>query len=86
MGVSVSLGWSFCFGFRFRARGRYVIQDGNQDAKFALNSATGAITLVAALDYETMLPSAAFYTLTVKVSDNGVPTLPVLMGCVNVSS
>ena len=57
---------------------RYSIQDGNQDTRFALSSTTGAITLVGALDFENMLPSAAYYTLTIRVMDNGVPTIPAL--------
>lgn len=40
---------------------------------------TGAITLVAPLDYESMLASAAYYRLLVRVTDSGNPALS---GCV----
>ena len=45
----------------------YAIIAGNEDGKFAINSSTGAITVAAALDYET----TELYTLTVEASSEG---------------
>ena len=45
----------------------YAITAGNTGGAFAINSATGAITLATALDYET----TSAYSLTVQVSDPG---------------
>ncbi len=45
----------------------YAITAGNEDAKFAINTSTGAITVAGALDYETVMS----YTLTVEASDGG---------------
>ena len=50
-----------------------------QDARFSIQPMTGAITLVAPLDYESMLASAAYYRLLVRVTDSGNPALS---GCV----
>ncbi len=49
----------------------YSITSGNTGNMFAINSATGAITLAGALNYETV-PS---YSLGVSVSDNGGPPM-----------
>ena len=43
----------------------YSITEGNEDGNFAIDGSTGAITVAAALDYET----TSEYTLTVEVSD-----------------
>ncbi len=49
----------------------YAITAGNDDGKFAINSTTGDITVVGALDHETL----DSYSLTVEVTDNGNPSL-----------
>ncbi len=49
----------------------YDIISGNTGNAFAINSATGAISVAGALDYETK----SQYVLTVRVTDNGTPTL-----------
>ena len=48
----------------------YDIISGNTGNAFAINSATGAITVARALDYETI----SSYSLTVQVTDNGSPS------------
>ncbi|KAA6432620.1 hypothetical protein FEM33_23130, partial [Dyadobacter flavalbus] len=50
---------------------RYSITAGNQSSKFAIDSASGAITLAAALNYAT----DSVYVLTVQATDNAVPAL-----------
>ena len=50
----------------------YTIASGNEDGNFAIDTATGAITVAGALDFET----AASYTLTVQASD-GTNTVTV---------
>jgi len=49
----------------------FAITAGNTGSAFAINPATGAITVAGALDFETL----ASYTLTVSVTDDGVPVL-----------
>ncbi|NJK83608.1 MAG: cadherin repeat domain-containing protein [Saprospiraceae bacterium] len=49
----------------------YEIILGNEADKFQIDASTGQITVKNTLDFETL----ASYTLTVKVSDNGVPVL-----------
>ena len=44
----------------------YSLSGGNEEAKFAIDASTGAITVAEALDYET----TALYTLTVEVQDD----------------
>ena len=48
----------------------YAITAGNGDGRFAINGGTGAITVAAALDYET----TASYTLTVRADDGNSGT------------
>ena len=54
----------------------YSISDGNADGLFAIDSNTGAITLVGAVDFET---GPAEYVLTVQVSDGNGGTDTVLV-------
>ena len=54
----------------------YLISDGNADGVFAIDSNTGAITLVGAVDFET---GPAEYVLTVQVSDGNGGTDTVLV-------
>ena len=54
----------------------YSISDGNADGVFAIDSNTGAITLVGAVDFET---GPAEYVLTVQVSDGNGGTDTVLV-------
>jgi Raf kinase inhibitor-like YbhB/YbcL family protein len=49
----------------------YAITGGNTGSVFAINPATGQITVAGALDYETK----SSYALTVQVTDNGLPAL-----------
>lgn len=49
----------------------YAITDGNEDGRFALDPATGQLTLTGPLDYETR----SSYALTITVTDNGTPAL-----------
>jgi len=49
----------------------FAITAGNDGSAFAINSATGEVTVAGALDFETQ----ANYNLTVTVSDDGVPVL-----------
>ena len=49
----------------------YAITTGNEDDKFAIDSATGQITVAGALDFET----TPQYVLTVTVTDDAVPPL-----------
>jgi hypothetical protein len=49
----------------------YAITAGNTGNVFAIDPATGAITVVGSLDFETL----STYTLTVQVADNGSPGL-----------
>ncbi|CAG5119876.1 unnamed protein product, partial [Candidula unifasciata] len=49
----------------------FTIISGNSEGKFALNSKTGAVTLVASLDFET----TSLYVLTVRAQDGGSPAL-----------
>ena len=49
----------------------YVITSGNTNNAFAINSATGQITVAGTLDYETLNN----FVLTVLVTDNGTPSL-----------
>ena len=65
----------FCAAFKRR----YLLVMCVQDARFSIQPMTGAITLVAPLDYESMLASAAYYRLLVRVTDSGNPALS---GCV----
>lgn len=62
----------------------YRITGGNTSNTFAINSSTGAITVNAALDYETK----SLYSLQVTVDDNGSPTAsasaPVTITILNV--
>jgi Raf kinase inhibitor-like YbhB/YbcL family protein len=48
----------------------YAITDGNAGSAFAIDPATGQVTVAGALDYETL----ATYFLTVQVTDDGTPT------------
>ena len=61
----------------------YEITAGNDDAHFAINLSTGAITTTAALDYET----TTSYSLTVQVSeaDGGTATATVTITVTDVS-
>ena len=61
----------------------YSISDGNADGLFAIDSNTGAITLVGAVDFET---GPAEYVLTVQVSDGngGTDTAVVTVTVTNV--
>ena len=61
----------------------YSISDGNADGVFAIDSNTGAITLVGAVDFET---GPAEYVLTVQVSDGngGTDTAVVTVTVTNV--
>ena len=61
----------------------YSISDGNADGVFAIDSNTGAITLVGAVDFET---GPAEYVLTVQVSDGngGTDTAVVTVTLTNV--
>ena len=54
----------------------YSISDGNADGLFAIDSNTGAITLVGAVDFET---GPAEYVLTIQVSDGNGGTDTVLV-------
>ncbi|MDP0561532.1 MAG: VCBS domain-containing protein [Candidatus Endonucleobacter sp. (ex Gigantidas childressi)] len=49
----------------------YEIVGGNNDGCFAINPATGDITVVGEIDYENI----ASYDLSIKVTDNGIPPL-----------
>jgi large repetitive protein len=49
----------------------FAITSGNTGGAFAINPSTGAITVAGAIDFETV-PA---YSLTVQVTDNGVPAL-----------
>ncbi|XP_060602144.1 cadherin-23-like isoform X2 [Ruditapes philippinarum] len=49
----------------------YSIASGNSENKFLINTGTGAVSLQAALEYET----TTSYTLTVQVDDQGAPNL-----------
>ncbi|MDP0588048.1 MAG: tandem-95 repeat protein [Candidatus Endonucleobacter bathymodioli] len=49
----------------------YAIAGGNSEGCFAINPATGAITVVGELDYENI----ESYNLRIKVTDNGIPPL-----------
>ncbi|GFO15379.1 protocadherin fat 4, partial [Plakobranchus ocellatus] len=48
----------------------YSIVDGNADGRFSIGSSTGALSLAAALDYETVTQ----HTLTIHASDGGNPS------------
>ena len=50
---------------------RYAIVGGNDGRRFELNPATGELTLVGSLNFE----STSFYNLSVSVSDGGTPVL-----------
>ena len=64
----------------------YGIAEGNADGKFSINSATGTVTLVAGLDYETA-PTSYRLKITGQSSElecqNGVAFLNVVVGDVN---
>ncbi|MDP0561540.1 MAG: tandem-95 repeat protein [Candidatus Endonucleobacter sp. (ex Gigantidas childressi)] len=49
----------------------YAIVGGNSDGRFAINPATGDITVVGEIDYENI----DSYDLSIKVIDNGIPPL-----------
>ncbi|MDP0561542.1 MAG: tandem-95 repeat protein [Candidatus Endonucleobacter sp. (ex Gigantidas childressi)] len=49
----------------------YAIVGGNSDGRFAINPATGDITVVGEIDYENI----DSYDLSIKVTDNGIPPL-----------
>ena len=49
----------------------YAIVSGNTGNAFAINASTGEITVAGTLNFETL----ASYTLTVEVTDNGIPAL-----------
>ena len=56
----------------------FFIIDGNVGNKFTISSVsstTGRIVLAASVDFESLLPNAKFYSLLVKVDDNGIPVL-----------
>jgi autotransporter-associated beta strand protein len=61
----------------------YALASGNVGNRFAINSATGQISVAASLDYET----TPIYTLTVTATDNGSPvqtaTTSVLVNVTN---
>ena len=58
----------------------YAITGGNLDGAFAIDPSTGVITVAnaSALDFESLLArTGGSFTLTVQVTDNGTPRLPV---------
>jgi len=59
----------------------YSIVGGNSQNKFSINSATGAITTQATLDFDT----TTSYTLTVRATDSGAPSVTTYQTIVSVS-